>query len=100
MNAALLDVFLVNLPKAIRKTYKPICMKEPNMVFLHMFHWLFVKYGNIMTKDCKENQQRTSSAAEYAHYIHQSLCSLSAATLLTALNRSNELTTIPGLNPS
>ena len=74
-------------------------MKEPNMVFLHMFHWLLMKYGNTMTKYHKENQQRIS-AAQYAHYIHQSLCSLPAATLLTALNHSDELTTIPGLTPS
>jgi hypothetical protein len=37
MNAALSDVFLANLPKAIRKMYKRIHMKEPNTVFLHMF---------------------------------------------------------------
>jgi hypothetical protein len=37
MNAALSNVFLANLPKAICKTYKPICMKQPNTVFLHMF---------------------------------------------------------------
>ena len=37
MNAALSDVFLVNLPKTIRETYEPICMKQQNTVFLHMF---------------------------------------------------------------
>jgi hypothetical protein len=39
MNAALSDVFLANLPKVIRETYKPIRMKQPNTVFLHMFDW-------------------------------------------------------------
>ena len=39
MNAALFDVFLANLPKVIRETYKPIHMKQPNTVFLHMFDW-------------------------------------------------------------
>jgi hypothetical protein len=39
MNAALSDVFLVNLPKAICKTYKPICMKQLNTLFLHMLDW-------------------------------------------------------------
>ncbi len=36
MNAVLLDIFPENLPKAICKTYKPICMKDPNTVFLHV----------------------------------------------------------------
>jgi hypothetical protein len=38
INLALFDVFLANLPKAICKTYKLIHMKQPNTVFLHMFH--------------------------------------------------------------
>jgi hypothetical protein len=37
MNVALSNVFLVNLQKAIRETYKPIRRKQPNTVFLHMF---------------------------------------------------------------
>jgi hypothetical protein len=57
MNAALLDVFLSQLPKLICETYEPICMKQPNTVFLHMFDWFISKYGKTMTKDCKENQQ-------------------------------------------
>jgi hypothetical protein len=55
MNAALSDIFLANLPKAIRKTYDPICMKQPNTVFLHMFDWFINKYGKTTTKDCEEN---------------------------------------------
>jgi hypothetical protein len=55
MNAALSDVFLSQLPKLIHKTYKPICMKQPNTVFLHMFDWFIGKYGKTMTKDHKEN---------------------------------------------
>jgi hypothetical protein len=45
MNAALSDVFLANLPKVICETYEPIRMKQPNMVFLHMFSWFITKYG-------------------------------------------------------
>jgi hypothetical protein len=57
MNAALSDVFLVNLPKTIRETYKPICMKQQNTVFLHMFDWFITKYGKTTTEDCEENRQ-------------------------------------------
>jgi hypothetical protein len=46
------------------------------------------------------NVDATSSAAEYARYIHQFMCSPPSATLLRALNRSEELTTIPGLTPA
>ena len=49
MNAALSDVFLANLLKAIRETYEPIRMKQPNTVFLHMFDWFIMKYGKITT---------------------------------------------------
>jgi hypothetical protein len=55
MNAALSNVFLANLPKAICEMYKPICMKQPNTVFLHMFDWFISKYGETTTKDCEEN---------------------------------------------
>jgi hypothetical protein len=41
----------------------------------------------------------TSSAAKYARYINQFLCSPPAAFLLHALNKSKELTAIPGLTP-
>jgi hypothetical protein len=37
MNAALSNVFLVNLSKSIHDGYDPICMGLPNTVFLHMF---------------------------------------------------------------
>jgi hypothetical protein len=43
------------------------------------------------------NVKATSSAAEYARYIHQYICSPPSATLLGALQRSEELATIPGL---
>jgi hypothetical protein len=46
------------------------------------------------------NVDATSSAAEYAQYVHQLLCSPLAATLLLALNKSTELQTIPGLMPA
>jgi hypothetical protein len=59
MNAALSDIFLANLPKAICETYKPICMKQPNTVFL--FDWFINKYGKTTTKDCKENQQKMAA---------------------------------------
>jgi hypothetical protein len=42
----------------------------------------------------------TSSAAKYAHYVHQLLCPHLAATLLHALTTSTELTNIPGLTPA
>ena len=45
------------------------------------------------------NVNATSSAAEYARYIHQCLCSPPTPTLLGALKRSEELATIPGLMP-
>jgi hypothetical protein len=61
MNAALSDIFLANLPRAIRETYEPICMKEPNTVFLHMFDWFIAKYGKTITKDSKENQQQMAA---------------------------------------
>jgi hypothetical protein len=41
----------------------------------------------------------TSSAGDHARYIHQALCSPTAASLLSALARSTELATIPGLTP-
>jgi hypothetical protein len=46
------------------------------------------------------NVDATSSAAKYALYIHQCMCSLPSATLLGALNHSEELATIPGLTPA
>ncbi len=55
MNASLSNVFLANLPKAIRETYKPIHMKQPNTVFLHMFDLFITKYGHNTTEDCEEN---------------------------------------------
>jgi hypothetical protein len=61
MNATLSNVFLANLPKAIHETYKRVCMKQPNTVFLHMFNWFITKYGHTTTKDCKENWQRMAS---------------------------------------
>jgi hypothetical protein len=62
MNLALSDVFLANLLKAIHETYKPIRLKQPNTVFLHMFGWFIMKYGQTMTKDCEEaNRQRMAA---------------------------------------
>jgi hypothetical protein len=55
MNLPLSDVFLGHLPKAICETYKPIHMKQPNTVFLHMFDWFITKYGRTTTNDCEEN---------------------------------------------
>jgi hypothetical protein len=62
MDVALSNVFLVNLvSKAICETYEPICMKQPDTVFLHMFDWFITKYGLTTTKDCKKNQQRMAT---------------------------------------
>ncbi len=55
MNPTLSDVFFTNLPKAIRQTYEPICMKQPNTVFLHMFNWFTEKYGKTITEDREDN---------------------------------------------
>ena len=55
MNAALSDVFLVNLPKLIRDGYNPICMGSPNTVFLHMFDWFINKYGITTAEEREEN---------------------------------------------
>ncbi len=46
------------------------------------------------------NVEATSSAAEYAQFIHQLLCSPPAATLLHTLDKSKELMTILGLTPA
>jgi hypothetical protein len=46
------------------------------------------------------NVDATSSAAKYARYIHQCMCSPPSATLLGALDRSEELATIPGPMPA
>jgi hypothetical protein len=61
MNAALSNVFLANLPKVIRETSKPICMKQPNTVFLHMFDWFITKYVRTTTEDREANWQRMAA---------------------------------------
>jgi hypothetical protein len=61
MNSALANVFLANLPKENCKTYKPIRMKNPNTIFLHMFEWFIKNYGKTTTKDRKANQQRMAA---------------------------------------
>jgi hypothetical protein len=43
------------------------------------------------------NINATYSAAKYARYVHQLLCSPPTATLILALKKSTELQTIPGL---
>jgi hypothetical protein len=55
MNAALLDVFLMNLPKSICDGYNPIRMGLPNTVSLHMFDWFIKKYGITTAKEREEN---------------------------------------------
>jgi hypothetical protein len=42
------------------------------------------------------NIEATSTAAEYACFVHQALCSPPVTSLLRALERSKELATIPG----
>jgi hypothetical protein len=61
MNLALSNNFLANLPKEICETYKSICIKQPNTVFLHMIDWFIMKYGQTMTKNCKANWQRMAA---------------------------------------
>jgi len=45
------------------------------------------------------NIAATSMAGNHARYIHQALCSPTTPLLLSALARSSELATIPGLTP-
>jgi hypothetical protein len=61
MNVALSNVFLANLPKAVCETYKLICMKQSNTVFLHMFDWFITKYRRTTTKDPEKNWQRMAA---------------------------------------
>ena len=61
MNAALSDIFLANLPKAIHQAYDPIRMKEPNTAFLHMFNWFIEKYGKTTTEDREDNRQQMAA---------------------------------------
>ena len=61
MNSALADAFLANLPKAIRDTYEPIWMKDPNTVFLYMFDWFIKRYRKTTTEDHKANQQQMAA---------------------------------------
>jgi hypothetical protein len=61
MNAVLSNVFLENLPKAIRETYKPIRMKQLNTFVLHMFDWFITKYWHTATKDREENWWRMAA---------------------------------------
>jgi hypothetical protein len=76
MNVVLSNVFLANLPKAICETHKPIRMKPPNTVFLHMFDLFITKYGHTTTKDRKENWQRMAAT------WHPSKCFEPLATCL------------------
>jgi hypothetical protein len=46
------------------------------------------------------NVKAMSSAAKYARYIHQLLCSPPTSTLIQALAVSTKLSTIPGLTPA
>jgi hypothetical protein len=61
INAALLDVFLANLPKWICNGYDPICMGLPNTVFLHMFDWFIKKYGITTAKEREDNRQQMAT---------------------------------------
>jgi hypothetical protein len=61
MNLARSGVLLANLLKEICETYKPIGMKQPNTLFLHMFDWFITKYGHTTTKDRKANWQRIAT---------------------------------------
>jgi hypothetical protein len=53
--------------------------------------------ANLLSTVIAANVDATSSAGEYARYIHQALCSPLATTLIQALKCSRELATIPGL---
>jgi hypothetical protein len=64
INAALLDVFLANLPKLICNGYDPICMGLPNTAFLHMFDWFIKKYGITMAEEREEDRQRMTTVCQ------------------------------------
>jgi hypothetical protein len=53
--------------------------------------------ANMLPTVMAANVYATSSLGEYAHYIHQALCSPLATTLIQALKSCRELATIPGL---
>ena len=53
--------------------------------------------ANLLPIVIAANVDATSSAGEYASYIHQALCSPPATTHIQVLKRSRELVTIPGL---
>jgi hypothetical protein len=53
--------------------------------------------ANFLPTVIAANMDATSSAGEYARYIHQALCSPLATILIQALKRSRELATIPSL---
>jgi hypothetical protein len=55
MSAALLGVFLANLPTLICDGYDSIRMGSPNTVFLHMFDWFIKKCGIKMAEEREEN---------------------------------------------
>ncbi len=53
--------------------------------------------ANLLPTVIAANMDATSSAGEYACYIHQALCSPPVTTLIQALRCSRDLATIPGL---
>jgi hypothetical protein len=80
MNAALLDVFLANLPKSICDGYNPICMGLPNTVFLHMFQWFIKKYGVTTAEEREENWQRMAYDWQPANGVEQLVTRLFLST--------------------
>jgi hypothetical protein len=71
MSAALLDVFLTNLPKLICNGYDPIRMGLPNTVFLHMFQWFIKKYGITTAEEREENRQQMAADWQPANGFEQ-----------------------------
>jgi hypothetical protein len=66
----------------------PLCPTPPSSANKNL--------ANLLPTVIAANVDTTSSAGQYACYIHQALCSPPVTTLIQALKRSRELVTIPG----
>jgi hypothetical protein len=57
MNIALADIFLECLSSQVRASFQQQCLREPNLVFIHMFLWFVNHYEKTTSEDCKANRQ-------------------------------------------
>jgi hypothetical protein len=61
MNAALTDVFLDALSLQVCASFQQHCLRERNIIFVHMFEWFVRHYGKTTAKDRDANRQRMAS---------------------------------------